>query len=360
VEDEPAFHTCLVRLTDHAREGLDTFARADYSRRQSFNADDSLLLITDRDGGWYLYDAKTFKKLRALAPLDGDAEPQWHPTDPNILYYGVKNGGLQITALDVRKDTSRVAIDLRGKLPWPTAQRAWTKSEGSPSRDGRYWGFQVETDNFEILGFAVWDAVAGKLVGTMPSRVRPDHVSMTPSGRWLTISGEDGTFAWSPDFKTKRQLHKQTEHSDIAVGENGHDLYVSVDYQSDQGWVFVVDIDTGERTNLLPSYVNKSSTAFHFSGRAFRKPGWVLVSTYNATQPTQWYHGKVFAMELRRNPRIYQLAAHYSAPKDAYFAEPQASVNRTFTRVLFNSNWGIPASNDVDAYMIELPPEAFP
>ena len=54
------------------------------------------------------------------------------------------------------------------------------------------------------------------------------------------------------------------------------------------------------------------------------------------------------------------LAAHHSAVKDAYFAEPQATVNRDFTRVLFNSNWGVAASNDVDTYMIQLPPGAFP
>jgi WD40 repeat protein len=349
-----------VRATDHAKDGVATFSRNDYSRRQAFNADSSLFLTTSSEGSWYVYDARTLGKPKALPGLSGDAEPQWHPTDPNTLYYGFLNGGLQIMALDVRGGSNRVVIDLKGKLPWPSAARAWTKSEGSPSADARYWGLQVETEGFEILGFAVWDMVKNKLVGTKPSSSRPDHVSMSPSGRWFVISGDDGTVAWAPDFSRKRPLHKRSEHSDLAIGANGHDIYVSVDYQTNEGFTFMTDIDSGERTNLLRTYVNGSATDMHFSGKAFAKPGWALVSTHTGGGPPQWFMDKVFAMELKANPRVYQIAAHHSAVKGQYMAEPHATANREFTRVLFNSNWGIPASMDVDAYMVRLPKGAFP
>jgi hypothetical protein len=46
--------------------------------------------------------------------------------------------------------------------------------------------------------------------------------------------------------------------------------------------------------------------------------------------------------------------------KDQYMAEPHATANRDFTRILFNSNWGIPGSTDVDAYMVRLAKGAFP
>ena len=357
--DEPTFHTCVARATSHVADGIDTFSRNDYSRRQAFNADSSLFITNSRDGGWYLYDAKTLQMKRALPGLSGDAEPQWHPTDPNVLYYGQRNGGLEIRALDLTTGASTPFIDLKGKLPWPKAARAWTKSEGSPSRDARYWGLQVETEKFDILGFVVWDAVDKKLVGSMPSKSRPDHVSMTPSGRWITVSLDDGTWAYSPDFKTKKRLHKRSEHSDIAVGANGHDVYVSIDYEGD-GWIFMVDVDTGARSDLIRTYFNGAATAMHFSGKAYDKPGWALVSTYNGSGPSQWYMGKVFAMELAPKPRVYELAAHHSNVKDAYFAEPQASVNKSFTLALFNSNWGAAGSSDVDAYLIKIPEGAFP
>ncbi len=358
VHNEPTFHTCFVRATDHAQERIATFSRNDYSRRQSFNADSSLFFTSGADGSWHLYDGQTLERLRPLTEIGGDAEPQWHPSDPNTLYYGERNGGMTIMAADVRNRTKRVAIALSGKLPWPKAARAWTKSEGSPSRDGRYWAFQVETEAFEILGFAVWDLVEQKLVGSIATHARPDHVSMSPSGRWFVSSGDETT-AWAPDFSQHRKLRKGGEHSDLAIGANGHDYYVSIDYQSNAGDVFMTDIDTGERTNLFPTYVNHAATAMHFSGKAFDKPGWVLVSTYGGYGSQQWYMEKLFAMELAPNPRIYQLAGHHSAVGEEYFAEPQATVNRDFTRILFNSNWGVKGSKDVDAYLLRLPPAAF-
>jgi hypothetical protein len=184
-------------------------------------------------------------------------------------------------------------------------------------------------------------------------------VSMSPSGRWLVVSGETGTVAWSRDFRTRQPMQPHTEHSDLAIGANGHDLYVSIDYDHG-GYFMMVDIDTGRRTDLIRTYVSGAATAVHFSGKAYDRPGWVLVSTYDGKGPAQWYTDKVFAMELAPNPRVYQLAAHHSVVKGTYFAEPQAAVNRDFTRVLFNSNWGSPGSDDVDAYMIRLPPRAFP
>ena len=38
-----------------------------------------------------------------------------------------------------------------------------------------------------------------------------------------------------------------------------------------------------------------------------------------------------------------------------YWAEPHASVNQDFTRILFTSNWGRSGSEEVDTYLIELP-----
>lgn len=83
-------------------------------------------------------------------------------------------------------------------------------------------------------------------------------------------------------------------------------------------------------------------------------PGWVVVSTYGDDGGTQWLHKKVLAVELTTSPRIYNLA-FTRAVDNGYWTEPQATVNRDFTRVLFNSNWGVDSDTDVDAYMIELP-----
>lgn len=388
---EPNFKTCMVRGTSHATDTNTEFLRNDYSRRQAFNADNSYFLAYAPDGWWHLYDAKTLQHLRKLSPkvanpsvssefhMAGDAEPQWHPTDPNLLYYLPTNGGTKLLRLDVRNNSFTIAADFAGKLPsWANnAQHIWTKSEGSPSADGRYWGFQVEDGNFNLLGYMVWDLQQNKLVGSRKDNDRPDHSSMSASGRWfVTSSDSSGTWAWSPDFTQKKKLHNKSEHSDLALGPNGEDLYVSVDYQSNEGDVFMTNMDSCPavpasatsapicpRTVLFTTYINGAATAMHFSGKAFSRPGWVLWSTYGTNKSRDgtwpWYTDKIMAVELKANPRIYAIAYHRSNVGD-YFAEPHATVSRDFTRIAFNSNWNSSQVLDLDIYLIRLPASALP
>ncbi|HEY0179325.1 MAG TPA: hypothetical protein VGC30_06810 [Dokdonella sp.] len=369
--------TCIVRATRHDAEPPGQFARNDYSRREPFNADSSRVLVYGEGGYWHLYDARTLRYVERLNGPAGDAEPQWHPSDPNLLYYLPRDGGLKLIKLDVRKNASKTVAEFAGRLPWRDAKRLWTKSEGSPSRDGRYWGFQAETANFEIRGYVVYDLVEDKIVGTRSTSARPDHVSMTPSGRWFVSSGDgDGTWAWSPDFSRKKKLHHKSEHSDLAIGADGHDEYVSIDFQSDHGDVFFVDVDacpsvradadaaaTPEcpRTVLFPTYLDGAHASFHFSGKAYAKPGWVLLSTYatsaarDGTRP--WYADRLIAAELKPHPRLLALG-HHESSGDAYWAEPHGAPNRDFTRAMFNSDWGRRGTNDIDDYLLVLPAAA--
>lgn len=354
---DPFFGTCVVRATDHANEPPSGFARNDYSRRQAFNADTSRFIVYALDGFWHLYDAATLRHLRVLAGPAGDAEPQWHPTDPTKLYYVPTFGGMRLSLLDVNTNQSTVAADFTGKLPWATVARVWTKSEGSPSADGRYWCFQAENANFGILGVFTYDLQTQTVLGTRSMSARPDHVSMSAAGRWCIVSnlsGQGGTVAWNRTFTTSRTLHATSEHSDAALGPNGQDLFVFVDYQSHAGDLVMVDIDSGTRTTLFPTYIDRSSTAYHVSGKGFAKPGWALVSTYATSPPERWLHERIMAVELAANPTIIHLAHHQSRFND-YWTEPHASVSRDFSRVLFTSNWGTTSSEDVDAYMIQVP-----
>jgi hypothetical protein len=203
---------------------------------------------------------------------------------------------------------------------------------------------------------------------------------MTPSGRYFVSSGGPpmGTWAWSHDFTQKKKLHHTSEHSDLAVGPNGHDYYVSVDYESTHGDVFFIDIDACPwvpadddgapdcpRTVLFELYQNGSYAAMHISGKAFGKPGWALMGTYGTGQERDgswpWYTNKLFAIELTTagTPRVYDLAYH-RVDSDGYWTEPQGSVSRDFSRIVFNTNWGEESETDVDDYLVQLPPGAIP
>jgi hypothetical protein len=354
---DPTFHTCVIRATDHVASSVGGFLRNDYSRRQAFNANNTYFLAYAYNGSWYLYDANTLAQIRELNGPGGDAEPQWDPTNPNILYYVPTNGGTSLLKLDVTSNVTTTAADFTSKLPWSGVAHVWTKSEGSPSADGRYWCFMAETSSFGELGMFTYDLQTQTVLGTHTTNVRPDHVSMSASGRYCVISadaGMGGTVAWNRTFSTSRLLHTTSEHSDLALAANGDDMYIYVDYAG-TGDLYMMDIDTGVRTSLLPTYIEGTATAYHISGKAFSKPGWILMSTYdNYGGPEKWLHQRIMAVELKASPTIINLAHHHSI-YNGYWTEPHASVSRDFSRVLFTSNWGINSALDVDAYMVRLP-----
>lgn len=364
VHSDPVYGNCVVRVTDHAKEPPQHFARHDYSRRQAFNADGSRLLIASQDGSWHLYDARTMAWQQRLDDPAGDAEIHWHPTDPDLLHFQPSNGvGMVLYALDVRNGKRRTVADFgeRLKAIWPSANAAWTKAEGEPSADGRYWCFMVDDPEWKSLGLFTWDMQTDTILATRPTHGdRPDHVSMSPSGSHCVVSSDTegvGTRAWTRDFRQSVQLHHKSEHSDLAIDAQGQDVYVSIDYQSSGGDVFMVDVASGKRTSLFSTYLDNSTTAMHFSGRAFKRPGWVLMSTYAADGKREWLHEKIMAVSLEARPKVKGLAYHHVS-FNGYWTEPQATVNPDFTRVLFNSNWGSRSDTDVDNYMVVLPDNA--
>lgn len=378
---EETYATCRVRASDHVADGTRTFARTDYSRRQAFNADSTRYLIYDQNGSWWLYDARTYAKVRVLTPLAGDAEPQWHPTNPSLLYYLPRNGGLVVNELDV--DSAALTRRVVGNFStngvtarWPTAAHVWTKSEGSPSADARYWAFMVEDASYTSLGLITWDLQTDRVLAyyDLVNEDRPDHLSMTPTGNFVVVSWNGrppsdrspGVTIFDRDFTNRRLVNPASptgEHSDIALDSNGNDVYLSVD-SSGNGQVYMVTLTqtTLVRNDLFPIWLDSStgsSTGLHFSGKAFNKPGWALVSTYSERGSKQWLMRKVFALRLTPQPTVYHLA-HTHEIYNSYATEPHASVNRDFTKVIFNSNWDVNTSTDVDAYMVELPPGAIP
>lgn len=380
---DPVYHTCISRVTNNDAGSGEAYRRNDYSRRQAFNANSSYMLIYSLNGYWYLYDANTLRMIRRLQGPAGAAEAHWHPTNPNLIWHLGKDGiGLQIYQTDVRTSTTRLVSDMSAQVKsrWPSAAVANTRAEGAPSADGRFWCFQAETSSRRILGVFTWDMVAQRIVGGTSLSERPDHVSMSPSGKYCVVSsdGSLGTRAYTRDFRSAHpatgrpwlQLQHKSEHSDIAFDRNRQDTYVSVNYAV--GDIFMVNLNTGKRTSLFSAYPGRTVTAMHFSGKAYRKPGWVLVSTYAAahadnrsanirnTARQQWLHRKMFAVSLNANPTIRPIAhvdSNFVSSGNffSYWTEPHATVNPDFTRMLFNSTWNSNNALDVETYLTAIP-----
>ena len=359
---DPSYKTLVYRVTD-ASEPPTGMRVNDYSRRQAFSAGNKYQLVVALDGSWHIYDAITFAYVKRLPGLSGDAEPQWHPTNPDLMYYLPTNGvGMRILELNVTTGATRTIGDLgtRLKAKWPGAAAAWTRSEGSPSADGRYWCLQVDNASWGGVGVVTWDRDTDTILGYYNSSERPDHVSMSPSGRYCVVSstGALGTVSFTRDFTSSRKLSATSEHSDIALMPNGEDMFVSVSYQSDAGDVYMHNLDTGERTVLFPSYLSGSSRAFHFSAKSFSKPGYVLISAYADAGGMKWMDRKITLVELKANPVVRNVAWHRSKypSSEGYYHESHASISRDGTRVAFSSNWGGATLGDLHAYQALLFP----
>lgn len=369
--------SCLVRLTDRAGEAAPgpvaapATARAAAPRRQAFNADESRLLLAGRDGRWQLHDARTLRHRGALPPvIDPGSEPQWHPSEPERLYHLSRDGtALQLLEFDLRTGRTRVAADFAMRLRqlWPEAH-AVRSGGASPSADGRTWAFLVDDARGRALGLFTWDLQEHRLLASLDlaaqGRARPEQLAMSPSGAHLVVAGPEGTVAYTRELTQPRRLQARGEPFDLALAADGEDAYVSVDAQAPGAPLFLVRLRSGKRTELFPTAAPPGrSTALRVSGLAHRRPGWVLVSTHGdqGKGARQWLHRRLMAVELRAEPRIVHLAFHRN-PASQPGAEPRASVNRDFTRVLFDSSWseaggtGSPA----DTYLVLLGRDALP
>lgn len=392
----PTYNTPIARVTDNvvAWSKGQRRVRSDYSRRQAWNCDNTLFIMTTSDGYWQVYDNKTLKLVATMpAQMGGDAEPVWHPNKPDVLFHVPQNGvGMKLIERNALTGAEIKSTDIGPLLTaiWPEAFNCWSKSEGAPSLDCRYWCWIVQKAGFIPLGAVVYDRVEHKIIGKIdiPEKNMPDHSSMSPSGKYATVSwahqaGWD-TRAYTRNMKDVHPASKSglpyiiintaSEHSDLGQLENGQDVYVSGDY-SGNSRLFMTNLETGQETNFMSLYGQGTATAFHISCRNSRVPGWCVVSFYNEyldnqdneqrNKPAmQWFHRKIFAMELKSNGKMIPLAWADSVRRkswgdDAYWTEPQATVNREMTRIMFQSTMNVEDWKATETYMLAMPEGLF-
>jgi WD40 repeat protein len=369
------------RASDHRAEYPSAaWMRHSYAKRQAFNCDNTLCFLNSSDGFWHLYDARTKAYLKRLSGPAGDnAEMQWDKSDPHVLYYGGVNGGTAIIRLDVSTNTHTTQYDFAAAVRalWPTAEHCWSGSEGSPSVDGRLWGFKAEDANFRCLGFFVMDIFARVIVWHQDAQHgRPDFVSVSPSGRSFLVGGDDlGMYIVHLDGSRAPALVKRAsagrvplqgtqkrgqvagkqplphvEHADTFVLASGGDGLATIDYESNDGDLFWIDMDDPNliRTVFDHAYHNPlygENYAWHFSGRATRKPGFLVCSNVGSP-PCNMYVLK------QATGQKFAFGANYAQRGD-YFDEAHACPSSDLSLVMHNDNYG--TSLDIDAYIVEIP-----
>ncbi len=371
---DPVFGMCMVRVTDRradlAPDDASAGLKNEYSRVQSFNADGSLILVRGIEATWYVYSASS---LRPLSQVPIDVDPRWSATDPFVLYYASDS---RLMSYDLHAGTIAAVHDFAADAPG--AIMVWTRYEGSPSFDGRYWGLMAQDENWLASAYLVYDLQTDSVLATRDLRDWPDDereadsATISPLGNYFLVQmdkycepGQLGTDAhpcglmvYDRNLHNGRGLLRIVGHSDTALDADGREVFVYQDIDTDN--ISMLDLETGEITPLWPIDFSHTAIGLHISGRAFQHPGWALVSTHDG-DPTSytWMDDSVFAIELEPGGRVVRLAHTHSLVDENmehdYWAEPQASVNPDFTRILFTTNWGRSGTGAVEMYMIQLP-----
>jgi hypothetical protein len=382
---DPAFGTCVVRVTDRFHDfGTPlTGLKNEYSRVQAYNADNTLMMARSAEGDWFLYDAATLAPIQRLDAGIAIDEPrwdaqnphrftfsQWYDAVPRYMFADLIPGG---NKFDVQIS---LAHDFAGELPpeW-NATFVWRRWEGSPSSDGQYDAFMVEDQDFITRGLITYDwtdcgAVfrperreqrAGQREHLAARRLRAGPVRVLRAGHAGYVRGpvrRDGLFPGSDEWPGDRTPHWPQR---LALDVQGREVVVYQEIDTDQ--IVMADLETGLVTPLLDLDFSTGVYGLHISGRSVDRPGWAAVSVQPEAPSLDfsnpfWMVGTVFAVELKANPRVVQLAHHHSIRSEAeadYFAEPQVTANRDFTRLLFTSNWGNYGTGEVELYLVVLP-----
>jgi hypothetical protein len=375
---DPVFGTCLVRVTDRTADlspdDASPGAKNEYSRVQSFNADGSRILVRGVEATWYLYDAHS---LQPLDELTLEAEPRWDAANPDVLYFSDET---RLIAYDVQTEEQTPIHEFADDFPGQSLAAVWTRYEGRPSADGRYWGLMAENQDWEPVAFLVYDRQTDQIIAKRDMRGVPgleedvDHVTISPLGNYFLASfdrycehgqlGDDahpcGLMVYDRSLANGRSLLRIIGHYDPVLDAEGREVIIFQDIDQDN--ISVLDLATGTVTPLWPIDFSHTGIGFHFSGCSVLRPGWALVSTYDGDPGAYtWMDDQVFAVELKPGGRVVRLAHTHSLVDEEqehdYWAEPHASVNLDFTRVLFTTNWGRSGTGEVEMFMIELPPD---
>ena len=93
--------------------------------------------------------------------------------------------------LPLRSREQSLVHDFATDLPGQAPVAVWTRYEGSPSLDGRYWGFMAQDPDWRTVDLLVYDQVEDRVIATRDMRGiselerEIDAVTISPLGNYF-------------------------------------------------------------------------------------------------------------------------------------------------------------------------------
>lgn len=352
---DPTFGTSVTRVSGDPGNAIGTLgkkwgdvARHGYSKRQPWNADESLLYL-DRDVAVFL-DGHTFApKLLAQAPVPMN-ESRWHPSKPAIRVYAADSA---VGEWNVLAKTTKVIGSFPGYKDLHIGPY-----EGNLSHDGSHIALYGLAPNGKAVAFAYDLAKQAKDPDIPLEGVAVDWVSISPLGTYVVVNGwNDETQVYTRTgvpVGARWSEYGRPSHYDLAVDGKGDEVAVGVSKSKpDDGRVIKRGLKDGVVTVLTPG-----GYASHTSTRNIKRPGYAYV-TYNY-QGNVWlpYRDEIVAVPLDGSMAVQRLGHLHALALD-YLGESQGVPTPDGRRVVFASDWGA-GPRPVRAYVIDTAPACSP
>ena len=378
----------VTRVSDAAdASGFSSFYTNGYSRWSPASITGEYVTAFSEGGGAAIYHLADRTVVRTL-DVGEPNELQWDSSGAaqgaTTIYYRT---GAALRKIEILSGSDSLIHDFA--VDYPGAGAAINGVEGAPSRDMRYWAFQI-CDSMDSGGqcsglrdIIVYDKSTDQIIGRLKDHYAtiptPNYVDISPSGSVIVVgscketSGAasaapfNGPYAWKKDFTgTPVRLNTNGNHSGWAYGFGSEELVVGFDpcgvsneentASCDQ--LMAVDVNDAQGwANRMIVFSNADmgwGPGAHF-GRIYdpNVRGWAFISTYDGSAG-QWAKDQLFFVELKpaaAGPRVWRVTPSFNSHVD-YWSEGFASLDFQALNAYWGANWN--GTSSLELYQARL------
>lgn len=359
---DPDFGTTIRRITNAPAGGKIVPL---YSTVEAWNADESYLLLYhtgDVSGRHELYNGKTYKFIKVLNIDPADIEQvYWDTTDPDILYYVDNYFPNQSNPVLVRFHVSSGQKDIIHTFTGCSAVSGGSDPMFT-SWNSDVFGLRCDSGSSRsIFSYRVsTDTESAKVPTSSYNAPQPG-----PDGSLFFFDDNGKGKVLNPDMVLQRtlDLNSADEHATVGKIQSGDDMYYGVAFDSGPGGSGYGTLVAFDLTDGSSRVIIGPSTGYpyppggtHLSAMAYKKPGWVYVSTIGEVQPSKQgpLDNEIILADTNPGQTVVCRLAHDRTTGQDYFSEPHVTASPSGTRAIFASDWGN-SSGPIDTYVIELP-----
>jgi len=321
--DATLSNTQLTRMSSNSAWGLSNGkAVHHYSKRQAWNADETLLDIGDRT-----VDVNSMSIVNGLIPLSTGRN--WSNLDPNVML------GIQYNPEPNEFVAANVVTNEITVLRRFDGYNACTLGdyEGNVSNDdGRVMLSCTEKSSGQRTHIS-YDIANDTILGTLAAEYNFNWGGFSQLGEYILI--ENNTYPdanpriirYDPDLTNPLLLTNEAEHGDFGFDDNGDEVYVM------QLWdvIYYYRLKDGQRVDLSVSNEGNTIGWGHLTCRNSQRPGWCYFSSSKAS--------RVGAVKISATESVMEFWGFHRSNYDNYDTQPKGTASRSGDKYLFISDW---------------------